>query len=73
MPKKSLKERFNAKVKVDGESDCWIWTGSKTHAGYGRISVEGKPRTAIRVAYEIHREPIPKTSSSIIFFIRARA
>lgn len=60
MAKKSLKERFEARVKVDGQGDCWIWTGAKLKRGYGRISVDGKPKMAIRVAYELYRGTIPK-------------
>lgn len=59
MAKKTLKERFDAKVKVDGQSDCWIWAGTKDKDGYGLISVDGKPKRAMRVAYELYRGPIP--------------
>ena len=59
MAKKTLKERFEAKVKVDGESECWMWTGSKVKGGYGLISVDGKPKRAMRVAYELYRGQIP--------------
>jgi hypothetical protein len=39
--KKTLKERFDAKVKVNGESGCWIWAGSHDGANYGRIVKSG--------------------------------
>jgi hypothetical protein len=58
--RKSLKVRFDTKVEQGGLNGCWKWTGAKTQAGYGRISVEGKPKTATRVSYETYREPIPK-------------
>jgi hypothetical protein len=60
VPKKSLTERFEAKLKVDEQSNCWMWTGTKDKGGYGLVSVDGKPKRAMRVAYELHREPIPK-------------
>ena len=58
--KKTLRERFTAKVKVNEQSECWMWTGAKVKRGYGLISVNGKPKRAMRVAYELHRGPIPK-------------
>jgi hypothetical protein len=58
--KKTLKERFDAKVKVNSQSDCWIWTGTKDRDGYGLISVDGKPKRSMRVVYELYRGPIPK-------------
>ena len=60
MARKSVKERFDAKVKVNCQSDCWFWTGSKVKRGYGLISVDGKPKRAMRVAYELYQGPIPK-------------
>jgi len=63
---KSLKERFNAKVKLDGKQQCWMWTGAKVKKGYGLISVDGKPKKAMRVAYELIAGRSPRTSFSII-------
>lgn len=60
MAKKTLRERFDAKVKENGESGCWIWTGSHDGANYGRISLNGKPAQASRVAYTLYRGPIPE-------------
>jgi hypothetical protein len=58
--KKTLKERFDVKVKVNGESGCWTWVGSHDGANYGRISLNGKPAQASRVAYTLYRGPIPE-------------
>jgi len=35
MPRKSITERFWAKVDKSGE--CWIWTGATAGPGYGRM------------------------------------
>jgi hypothetical protein len=58
--KKTLKERFDAKVKVNGESGCWTWAGFHDGANYGRISLNGKPAQASRVAYTLYRGAIPE-------------
>lgn len=41
--------------KIDKTADCWLWTGTKTDRGYGRL---GK-RPAYRIAYELLVGPIP--------------
>ena len=33
------------------ETDCWLWTGSRSHEGYGRIKVKGRWQLAHRVAW----------------------
>lgn len=46
-------------VKADG---CWLWTGSKTKQGYGRLQAGGKGSATIsahRLSYEIHHGDIP--------------
>ena len=45
---------------VDSSGDCWVWTGSRNGFGYGQMSVNGRPRGAHRVSYEMHVGPIPK-------------
>jgi hypothetical protein len=40
------------------EAGCWIWTGSRYHNGYGRISSRAKHQSAHRTAYRIFRGPI---------------
>lgn len=45
--------------KVDVTATCWLWTGSINNAGYGRISVNNRPKYAHRVMYELVVGPIP--------------
>lgn len=57
--------RFWSKVDKDGPmvreelGPCWAWTASKTGNGYGGFYMDGKPRRAHRVAFEIAHGPIP--------------
>jgi len=44
---------------VDAAGDCWVWTGSKDRAGYGRTWRSTAPFPAHRVAYELLVGPIP--------------
>ena len=41
-------ERFWS--KVDKSKDCWEWTGFRDSAGYGRLCVNGKSKTAHRIS-----------------------
>lgn len=43
--------RFWARVDKS-QGDCWIWTGTKTYDGYGRIRDKGLYLRAHRVVYE---------------------
>jgi hypothetical protein len=56
-----LAERFWP--RVDKSGDCWVWTGTMTATGYGRIANERgeKPQSAWahRVAYTLTKGPIP--------------
>ena len=56
-------ERFLARMNVDTETGCWLWTGRLSSHGYGecRIKRNGKPiRFAHRVAYYLFVGPIPE-------------
>ncbi len=48
--------RFWAKVKKT--KTCWIWCGS-CNRGRGQINIDGKPKFASRVSWEMHNGPIP--------------
>ena len=50
-------ESFLARVEWQG--DCLIWTGGKSHKGYGQITVSGKPTPAHRYAWQRTNGPIP--------------
>lgn len=53
-----LRVRFWRKVDLSG--DCWIWTASRSTAGYGHIrNDDGRLVVAHRVAYEQRFGPIP--------------
>ena len=57
----TLRARFFKYVQKD-ESGCWLWTGMKDRAGYGRIRVGNagsRIRRAHRVSYELHVGLIP--------------
>lgn len=50
------KDRIKRLTIADGE--CWIFTGSRTPDGYGRIAHAGKARFAHRVMWELEHGPI---------------
>lgn len=54
----TLLERMTPKTQVL-PNGCWQWIGNKTGLGYGYIKCDGRRRLAHRVAYELHRGPIP--------------
>jgi len=59
--RESLIERFWRKVKKT--ANCWLWTASVAHTGYGKISVSrSKWKPAHRVSWELLRGPIPQGS-----------
>ena len=51
--------RFTPKTSILA-SGCIVWTGVKTHDGYGQIRINGRMRYAHRVAYEHWVGPIPE-------------
>ena len=57
-----LPARFWDKAQVVAEASrapgpCWVWTGWTTAAGYGVFTVDGRGRTAHRVAYAALVDP----------------
>ena|SRR5215472_1853783 len=53
-----LLERMWNKTEV--KDDCWIYTGSLSHNGYGNVSVHDKTERVHRVSWMIYKGPIPK-------------
>jgi HNH endonuclease len=57
----SFETRFWKKVKKVSPEECWIWTASFAHCGYGQIiKTHGFPIRAHRASWILHRGPIPK-------------
>jgi len=51
-------ERFLSLIVVDCVTDCMVWVGARTKAGYGYICTGGRTLLAHRVAYETFRGPL---------------
>jgi hypothetical protein len=45
--------------KVDKSGDCWLWTASKTHQGYGYFRFDGTMRKAHRMSWLLANGEIP--------------
>ena len=55
-------DRFWAKVDKNGPNGCWLWMGSRTSNGYGRIKPEGGGSTnlvAHRFSFSLVHGEIP--------------
>jgi len=52
--------RFHAKYHRRGDHECWPWLSNKQTNGYGTLFVQGKPRKAHRIAWELaNGQPVP--------------
>ena len=51
--------RFWSKVKKFEHTDCWLWWGAKSSAGYGRFKIDGVLYSPHRMVYEWHYGEIP--------------
>lgn len=48
------REMFVAKIAIGDPFDCWEWTASRTHQGYGRFTVPATGcTTAQRISYAL--------------------
>lgn len=56
----SIKDRLRAKTVKYGTGGCWVWTGSRTTAGYGNINIgDHQTRYVHRLTWELSHGPIP--------------
>lgn len=46
-------DRFMSKVDVRGNDECWPWTASKNHLGYGKFKHRGTVVNASRIALSV--------------------
>jgi hypothetical protein len=51
--------RIDAKVHEEPTTGCWLWGGSISQNGYGRVSVNNRNSYVHRVMYEEHHGPVP--------------
>lgn len=59
LPKRQLAfERFD-QTYSETESGCLVWSGAKTHNGYGQLNYRGETVRAHRYAWEQFKGPIP--------------
>src|SRR5438552_1827640 len=56
--KKSVLERFRAKLRIEQPSECWLWIGARGHNGYGHFHHAGE-QNAHRVSWLLHHGDIP--------------
>ncbi|MBC7324493.1 MAG: HNH endonuclease [Moorella sp. (in: Bacteria)] len=51
-----------AKIEVDPETGCWLWTGScnEGQSGYGQVSYEGEAQLVHRVVFRLLVGDIPE-------------
>lgn len=56
-PAESLKRDYSLrfwKYVVKAENGCWLWTGSRDKHGYGKLSINRRPRKATHISLELH-------------------
>lgn len=63
MDPSDLPPNLSAKIHVDEDSGCWLFTGALNSKGYGCITVDSRRMLAHRAAYEALVGPIPEALS----------
>ena len=56
-PHPTLQERLWSRVENTGS--CWLWNGTKSRGGYGRMNVDRKTISVHRVSWNLHNGIIP--------------
>lgn len=57
--RRDLPVRMLEKIRIMS-GPCWVWWGGRTSAGYGQITIKGRPIPAHRFVYEMLVGPIPR-------------
>jgi hypothetical protein len=66
----SVRCRFLAKVEVNHDTGCWVWTSGKDEEGRAKFKIGEKSDRAARVAYELFIEPIPQGTNHMDTVVR---
>lgn len=53
-------DRIAERITIDPNTACWVFGGGLTAAGYGKLVISGAFHYAHRLAYELHKGPIPE-------------
>lgn len=56
-----LPARMQAKIRVNLDTGCWVWTGGHVPRGYGMMTADKTHRYVHRYAWELLVGPIPPT------------
>ncbi len=56
----TTRQRIENYSIAEPNTGCWLWLGSIGSSGYGHLRVNGRTRSAARLAYEIFRGSIPE-------------
>lgn len=56
-PRNDIRKLLETRVTVT--TDCWLWTGTMSRTGYGRVSIGGREIGAHRAVYEALVGPVP--------------
>lgn len=56
----TVRQRFDSKWKLDPDTGCWVWVGSRIRSGYGVLGIRGHHHRAHRLAWRLYRGPIPR-------------
>jgi len=51
--------RYRRSYLKDKATGCWLWQLNLGRWGYGKMKIGGKTFSAHRIAWELHRGPIP--------------
>jgi hypothetical protein len=57
---RSVEERFESMYIPEPNSGCWLWIGSTSRSGYGKMLQCEKLRPATHIALELSGRPLPK-------------
>lgn len=55
----TYRARFWKRANPGPANECWLWLGNTTGTGYGQLSIDGYPKLAHRLSWEMHNGPIP--------------
>jgi hypothetical protein len=65
MPRPNTQGDFWASVDIGQPDECWPWLGAVDHHGYGRFSLNNRPRGAHRLALKFSGVDLPDNKCAL--------